>query len=98
MHSIVVIKYTAHGEDNELRLWKQNGTGENSRHRQHFFCSSLANHKLIQILDKLKTMLRIFLLVIEDIALLDEGSEVQTSGRMTFRILPLASKQISPAS
>lgn len=43
-------------------------------------------------------MLRKALLIGEDIVSLDEGLGVQTSGRTTFRILPLAGKRISPAS
>jgi hypothetical protein len=70
----------------------------NSRHRQHFLCGGLSNYKLIQILHKLENVLRKFLCIDGDAALLDEGLEVQTSERWISRALPRASKHISPAS
>ena len=95
MHSVVVIEYTEPKEYHEL-LNRQEA--RDSRHRQHLLCSSLSNDKLIQIFYKLESMLRKLVRIGRNFALLDEGSEAQACKLETFRILPHASKHISPGS
>lgn len=95
MHSVVVIEYAGRKEYDELSNRQEAG---NSRHRQHFLCSRLSNNKLIQVLHKLENMLRKFIHLDGNLASLDEGSEAQTCGYLTFRILPHASRHISPGS
>lgn len=95
MNSVVVIEYTGRRGYYEMLSHED---ARNSRHRQYFLCSSLSNYKLVQIFHKLKNILRGFLHIGGNHALLDEESEAQTCGHQTSRILPHASKQISLVS